>query len=82
LQTDEVFYILSGVLRIELQGVDQTEVVLKKGDVFVVPKGVQHRPVVDDGVAEVLIIEKAGVLNTGDALGAEHLTRSTTEARQ
>ncbi|KAH7104368.1 RmlC-like cupin domain-containing protein [Auriculariales sp. MPI-PUGE-AT-0066] len=80
-ETDEVFYVLSGVLRIELKDVDRDEVVLHKGDVFVVPKGIQHRPVVDEGVAEVLIIEKAGVVNTGDAVGAEHLIKGTTEAR-
>ena len=76
-----MFYVLSGNLRIELKGVDRDEVVLGKGDVFVVPKGVQHRPVADSGVAEVMIVERIGVLNTGDAADAGHLTRTTTEAR-
>ncbi|KAJ7829179.1 hypothetical protein B0H14DRAFT_2810524 [Mycena olivaceomarginata] len=63
--SNEVFYVLSGTLTIELQGVDLDKVVLNKGDTFVVPRGVQHRPVVEEGIAEVLIVEKAGVINTG-----------------
>ncbi|KAJ7476334.1 RmlC-like cupin domain-containing protein [Mycena galericulata] len=80
--TDEVFYVLSGAVTIELQGVDVDKVVLNKGDVFVVPRGVQHCPVVEDGIAEVLIIEKAGVINTGDAVGAEHLQKGVADARE
>ncbi|KAJ7511183.1 RmlC-like cupin domain-containing protein [Mycena galericulata] len=80
--TDEVFYVLSGAVTIELQGVDVDKVVLNKGDVFVVPRGVQHRPVVEDGIAEVLMIEKAGVINTGDAVGAEHLQKGVADARE
>ncbi|KAJ7037932.1 RmlC-like cupin domain-containing protein [Mycena alexandri] len=79
--TDEVFYILAGTLIIELQGVDLDKVVLNKGDVFVVPRGVQHRPVVEEGIAEVLIIEKAGVINTGDAVDSEHLRNGIVDAR-
>ncbi|KAJ6588688.1 cupin 2 conserved barrel domain protein [Mycena capillaripes] len=81
--TDEVFYVLSGTLTIELQDVDLEKVVLNKGDTFVVPRGVQHRPVVEEGIAEVLIIEKAGVINTGDAVGAEveHLRKGVADAR-
>ncbi|KAJ7300756.1 RmlC-like cupin domain-containing protein [Mycena albidolilacea] len=79
--TDEVFYMLSGTLTIELQGVDLDKVVLNKGDTFVVPRGVQHRPVVEEGIAEVLIVEKAGVINTGDAVGAEHLRKGVADAR-
>ncbi|KAJ7223744.1 cupin 2 conserved barrel domain protein [Mycena haematopus] len=79
--TDEVFYVLSGTLIIELQGVDLDKVVLNQGDAFVVPRGVQHRPVVEDGIAEVMIVEKAGVINTGDAVGAEHLRKDVADAR-
>ncbi|KAJ7112596.1 hypothetical protein C8R44DRAFT_882360 [Mycena epipterygia] len=81
LQTDEVFYVLSGTVIIELQGLDIDKVVLNKGDVFVVPRGVQHRPVVEEGIAEVLFIEKTGVVNTGDAVGAEHLLKGVEDAR-
>ncbi|KAJ7763226.1 RmlC-like cupin domain-containing protein [Mycena maculata] len=80
--TDEVFYVLSGAVTIEFQGVDVDKVLLNKGDLFVVPRGVQHRPVVEDGIAEVLIIEKAGVINTGDAVGAEHLRKGVADARE
>lgn len=41
------------------------EVVLKAGESFVVPKGVEHKPVAYDE-AHVLFIEKAGTKNTGD----------------
>ncbi|KAJ7112572.1 RmlC-like cupin domain-containing protein [Mycena epipterygia] len=79
--TDEVFHVLSGTVTIELQGLDIDKVVLNKGDVFVVPRGVQHRPVVEEGIAEVLFIEKAGVVNTGDAVGVEHLLKGVEDAR-
>ncbi|KAJ7640780.1 RmlC-like cupin domain-containing protein [Mycena polygramma] len=79
--TDEVFYVLSGTLTIELQDVDVDKVVLNKGDTFVVPRGVRHRPVVEEGVVEAMIIEKAGVVNTGDAVAAEHLRNDVKDAR-
>lgn len=44
---------------------------LGKGDTFVVPKGVRHRPV---GDAEIMLIEKVGVVNTGDA-GVSEFTK-------
>ncbi|KZW02491.1 hypothetical protein EXIGLDRAFT_458678 [Exidia glandulosa HHB12029] len=69
--TDELFYVLKGTLRIELEGAEQKEVVLNPGDVFVVPRGMRHKPIVDEGVAEIMLLEKAGVVNTGDAEGAE-----------
>ncbi|KAJ7112602.1 hypothetical protein C8R44DRAFT_797710, partial [Mycena epipterygia] len=78
--TDEVFYVLSGIVTIELQGVGLDKVVLNKGDVFVLPRGVQHRPVVEEGIAEVLFIEKTGVVNTGDAVGAEQLLKEVDDA--
>ncbi len=62
--TDEFFLVQSGHLRIELRG--QEAVTLGPGDFFVVPKGVEHRPVADDET-EVLLLEPAGVVNTGDA---------------
>ncbi|MCA9548817.1 MAG: cupin domain-containing protein [Myxococcales bacterium] len=64
--TDEAFYVLSGRLRIELRG-DAVE--MGPGDLYVVPKGVEHRPVALP-VCEALLIEPRGVVNTGDAGGA------------
>ncbi|KAJ7112584.1 RmlC-like cupin domain-containing protein, partial [Mycena epipterygia] len=79
--TDEVFYVLSGTVTIELQGLGIDKVMLNKGDVFVVPRGVQHWPVVEEGIAAVLFIEKVGVVNMGDAVGAEHLLKGVEDAR-
>jgi mannose-6-phosphate isomerase-like protein (cupin superfamily) len=59
---DELFLVLSGRLRIELRdGV----VDLAPGELVVVPRGVEHRPVAD-GEVEVLLFEPASTLNTGN----------------
>jgi mannose-6-phosphate isomerase-like protein (cupin superfamily) len=59
---DELFLVLKGKLTIELRdGV----VVLAPGQMVVVPRGVEHRPVAD-GEVHVLLFEPAGTLNTGD----------------
>lgn len=63
--TDEVFIVLSGNLSIEFR--DRT-VALTVGEMFVVPKGVEHRPVAPDECA-VLLVEPRGVVNTGSAGG-------------
>ncbi len=59
---DEVFIVVSGHLKILFR--DQ-EVSIKSGECFVVPKGVEHKPVANREVC-CLLIEKAGTLNTGD----------------
>ncbi|MBO6767357.1 MAG: cupin domain-containing protein [Erythrobacter sp.] len=60
--TDDFFLVLKGVLQIELR--DRT-VVLHPGELFVVPQGVEHRPVAE-GEVHLLLIEPVGVPNTGD----------------
>ena len=60
--TDDFFLVLKGTLRIELR--DRT-VTLKPGEVFIVPKGVEHRPVADEEV-HILLIEPTGTPNSGD----------------
>jgi mannose-6-phosphate isomerase-like protein (cupin superfamily) len=60
--TDEVFLVLSGSLTIRL---DDGEVTLGPGQVYVVPRGVHHQPVSQDG-AEVLLIEPSDTVNTGN----------------
>ena len=62
-EVDELFWVLRGTLRIELR--DRTET-LTAGQLLVVPAGVEHRPVADDEV-ELVLVEPAGVVNTGDA---------------
>ncbi len=68
LETDEVFLVLSGSLTIRL---DDDEVTLGPGQMYVVPRGVHHQPVSVDG-AEVVLIEPSTTVNTGDT--PSHLT--------
>ncbi len=60
--TDDFFLVLKGEITIRLRGDD---VHLKAGEMFVVPKGVEHCPVAENE-AELLLIEPAGTPNTGD----------------
>jgi mannose-6-phosphate isomerase-like protein (cupin superfamily) len=60
--TDDLFLVLDGQLTIQLRDRD---IELEKGDLFVVPRGVEHRPRSDDG-ASILLIEPEGTPNTGD----------------
>src|SRR5262245_59413713 len=61
-ETDDFFRVLRGSLDIELR--DRT-VTLDPGDLFIVPKGVEHRPVAREEV-HLLLIEPTGTPNTGD----------------
>jgi mannose-6-phosphate isomerase-like protein (cupin superfamily) len=60
--TDDFFLVVKGTLDIELR--DRT-VTLGPGEMYVVPKGVEHRPVARDEV-HLLLIEPTGTPNTGD----------------
>ena len=59
----EFVFVLKGTLDIELR--DRT-VTLQPGEMFIVPKGVEHRPVAREEV-HLLLIEPTGTPNTGDA---------------
>ena len=61
--TDDFFLVLEGELDIELP--DRT-VTLGEGELFVVPRGVDHRPVARKGEVKLLLIEPKGTPNTGD----------------
>ncbi|WP_433309562.1 cupin domain-containing protein [Micromonospora chersina] len=66
--TDEFFLVLDGELRIALRdGADgaEREVVLPRGAVFVVPRGVEHRPFAPDG-ASILMFEPSGTSSVGE----------------
>ena len=63
--TDDFFLVLRGRLTIQLRDRD---VELAEGELFVVPRGVEHRPVAAEE-AHVLLIEPRGTVNTGDAGG-------------
>jgi len=60
--TDDLFLVLKGHLTIQLR---DREVHLGPGELFVVPKGVEHRPVAKEEV-HLLLIEPSGTPNTGD----------------
>jgi mannose-6-phosphate isomerase-like protein (cupin superfamily) len=64
--TDDFFLVLKGVLDIQLR--DRT-VTLGPGQMYVVPKGVEHRPVAREE-AHLLLIEPTGTPNTGNAATA------------
>lgn len=63
--TDEAFIVLDGTLRIDFR---DGSVTLAAGEMFVVPKGVEHKPLAEAEV-KLLLIEPRGVPNTGDAGG-------------
>ncbi len=71
--TDEAFICLRGSLRIDLR---DGPVELTEGELFVVPRGVEHRPVAEQE-CHVLLVEPKGVVNTGDA--ESELTAETDE---
>lgn len=62
---DELFQVLHGSFRMEFR--DRT-VALHEGEMIVVPRGVEHRPVADEEVS-VLLFEPASTVNTGTAGG-------------
>jgi mannose-6-phosphate isomerase-like protein (cupin superfamily) len=64
-ETDDFFLVLRGRLTIQLRDRD---VELDEGELFVVPRGVEHCPRADEE-AHVLLIEPLGTANTGDAGG-------------
>jgi mannose-6-phosphate isomerase-like protein (cupin superfamily) len=64
--TDEFFLVLDGVIDIGLrEEAGERTVTLRRGEVFVVPRGVFHKPSSADGAA-VLLVEPTGTLSVGD----------------
>ena len=64
-ETDEAFLVLEGVLRIDFR---DGSVLLHPGEMYVVPKGVEHKPFAEREV-RMLLVEPRGVLNTGHVGG-------------
>ena len=60
--TDELFLVVDGRLTIKLRDRD---VVLDPGELFIVPRGVEHKPVAEEETA-ILMVETAGTRNTGE----------------
>jgi mannose-6-phosphate isomerase-like protein (cupin superfamily) len=63
--TDELFLVIDGELTIQLR---EGDVVLRPGQLYVVPRGVAHCPSAD-GEVHAVLVEPTGVVNTGDAGG-------------
>ena len=61
--TDELFLVLDGELDMELR--DRT-ITLRAGELFVVPRGTEHRPNARYGEAQILLIDPVDLPNTGD----------------
>ena len=60
-ETDEVFIVIDGTMKILLR---DGEVQLNQGDIYVVPKGVEHKPTAEN-VCSILLIEHESTINTG-----------------
>ena len=68
--TDETFIVIEGKMSIKLR---DGEVELSKGEMFVVPKGVEHKPCAENE-CKILVVEPRGVINTGDVGGELTIT--------
>jgi mannose-6-phosphate isomerase-like protein (cupin superfamily) len=67
-EEDELFLVLEGVMRMELRDGDRR---VGPGELIIVPRGVEHRPVAESAEVNVMLFERATVLNTGDAPRSE-----------
>ncbi|MEE2718953.1 MAG: cupin domain-containing protein [Planctomycetota bacterium] len=72
-EEDELFLVLAGAFRMEFR---DRSVELERGQMIVVPRGVEHRPVADEECA-VLLFEPAGLVNTGDGETSDRTTTGT-----
>jgi mannose-6-phosphate isomerase-like protein (cupin superfamily) len=63
--TDEVFVVVEGEMRIDFR---DGSVALRAGEMFIVPRGVEHKPFAERECA-ILLVEPAGTVNTGEAGG-------------
>jgi len=64
-ETDEVFIVIKGSFVIQLR---DGEVELNEGDMYVVPKGIEHKPAAEEE-CHILLIEPEGTINTGETGG-------------
>ncbi len=63
--TDETFIVIEGQMGIDFR---DGRVNLQSGEMFVVPKGVEHKPFAENE-CKIMVVEPAGVVNTGDSGG-------------
>jgi mannose-6-phosphate isomerase-like protein (cupin superfamily) len=64
---DEMFLVIHGKLKMELR--DDT-IIVNKGELIIIPKGVEHRPVAEEQV-DIMLFEPASTHNTGDNLKSQ-----------
>ena len=64
-ETDEVFFVIEGSLVIQLR---DNDLLLERGELCVIPRGVEHKPSAETE-CQIMMVEPAGTLNTGDAGG-------------
>lgn len=72
-ETDEVFMVIKGEMTIMMRN---KSVILKEGEFYVVPKGVEHKPIAKEECS-VLLIEPGGTVNTGEVVNMQ--TASNTD---
>ena len=61
---DELFYVVKGSFRMELR---DKEIVMNEGDMLIIPRGVEHKPIADEEVW-IMMFEPATTLNTGNVI--------------
>ena len=71
--TDETFIVIEGAMTLKFR---DSEVKLSEGEMFVVPKGVEHKPCAKNE-CKILVVEPRGVINTGDVKGELTIHKET-----
>ena len=64
-EEDELFLVVKGSLRMRFR---DREVILGPGEMLVVPRGIEHLPMAEEGEVHVLLVEPASTVNTGDVV--------------
>ena len=72
-EEDELFFVVKGGFRMDFR---DRQVEVGEGELIVVPKGVEHKPFAEEE-CQIMLLERRGVINTGDAPAGE-LTRQKT----
>lgn len=70
--TDEVFFVVKGRLDIHFR---DGKVTLKEGEMYVIPKGMEHKPVAEQE-CHILVVEPAGTVNTGNVVDEKTVTHN------
>ncbi|UCF65893.1 MAG: cupin domain-containing protein [bacterium] len=70
-ETDETFIVVQGELRIDFR---DGAVILKSGELFVVPKGKEHKPCAKQE-CQIMLVEPIGTVNTGNSVSAERTAK-------